>query len=391
MKFEKTNYRLTDANLVAYFSLGIGMVCLAVTYMGYKSDSGQFYHSYLVAFMFWLSIALGGMFFVLLHHLVSATWSVIIRRIVECVMMNFPLLIVCFIPIYFGLHDLFHWTHADEVAKDALLQQKSSYLNSDFFLLRAIIFLSIWTILTTLLYKISLKQDKKHQRVLIDRLKYISGPGMVLYALSQTFAAFDWMMSLSPHWYSTIFGVYFFAGSFLAILSFITLIIIFLRYNNILRDEISIEHLHNLGKLLFAFTIFWTYIAFSQYFLIWYGNIPEETEWYLHRWNGNWKPLSLFIVFGHFVFPFLFLLSRVPKRSIICMTFICIWMLVMHWIDLYWIIMPNYHHHFHFTWMDPLMVIGLGGIFIFVFWKRLIAHSIVPINDPDIKASIHYT
>ena len=196
-------------------------------------------------------------------------------------------------------------------------------------------------------------------------LDVISAPGMLLFALTLTFAAFDWLMSLDPHWYSTIFGVYIFAGSFLSILAFITLVVAFMRHSGILREEITIEHFHDLGKLIFAFTVFWSYIAFSQYFLIWYANIPEETIWYLHRWEGNWKYVSLALVFGHFVIPFLILLSREPKRNVTAMTIMSCWILVIHWIDLYWIIWPNFQHHFHVTFFEILLClatfVGIGG------------------------------
>jgi hypothetical protein len=391
MKLDKETFKLQDTSGFRNLALMVGSVGLIGCFIGFRTGRDQFFHSYLTAYIFWVSIGLGALFFILLHHLVDATWSVILRRLAESVMVTLPIMVVFFLPVLFGLHDLYHWSHADAVAEDVLLQKKSPFLNQNFFIIRAAVYFTIWYLLGRNLYKTSLLQDKAPSQNIIERMRAVSGPGMLLFALSITFAAFDWLMSLDPHWYSTIFGVYFFAGCLLSILAFITLIVVFLRRNGILHEEITVEHFHDLGKLMFAFTVFWAYIAFSQYFLIWYGNIPEETVWYLHRWEGNWKCLSLIIVFGHFVIPFGVLLSRVPKRNVTVMAIMSIWILAIHWVDLYWLVLPNLHkHHFHFSWMDLVTFLGVGGIFLFFFWKRFSSQPIIPVKDPKLQASINF-
>ena len=202
-------------------------------------------------------------------------------------------------------------------------------------------------------------------------MKRISAPGMILFAITLTFASWDWLMSLDAHWYSTIFGAYYFSGCALSALVLVTLTAIYLRSKQVLVHQITVEHYHDLAKLTFAFTVFWAYMAFSQYFLIWYANIPEETIWFKHRWDGSWKTISLLLVIGHFAVPFLVLISRAAKRSTKVLLSAGVWLLFMHWIDLYWLVMPNLHQHgFVPSWMDLTTMLGIGGIFLGLTWKR---------------------
>ena len=318
MKFNRDDYTLSDAGFLTKTPKLLAVVGLAAVvalyFVGDHHDKGIVLKSYLTSFMFWTSIGLGGLFFTMVHHLTSARWSVVIRRVSETAMATLPVMAVLFIPILLGVHEIYHWTHDNPA--DTLLQAKKSFLNVPFFVIRSIIYFGIWIALAYLLYRGSRSHDDDGSPETANRLKAISAPGMLLFALSITFAAFDWMMSMDHHWYSTIFGVYVFAGSFLAILSFMALTFIYLRSQGVLDKEVTVEHYHDIGKFIFAFTVFWAYSGFSQYFLIWYGNIPEETVWYLHRWEHGWSFVSMFLFFGHFVFPFLFLMSREPKRNI---------------------------------------------------------------------------
>jgi hypothetical protein len=261
-------------------------------------------------------------------------------------------------------------------------------LNFTFFLIRTIIYFLVWITLAYLLNKVSLRQNTAYSPEQTRRMRIISAPGMILFAFSITFASFDWLMSLDAHWYSTIFGLYVFSGSFLSMLALITFIIIRLQSNNVLTECITKEHYHDLGKLMFAFTVFWGYMAFSQYFLIWYGNIPEETIWFLHRWGDGWEIISLIIVFGHFAIPFFILFPQVTKRNKTIMTIMTIWLLLMHWVDIYWIVMPSLHHGLHLSWIDLAPFIGIGGIFMYIFWKRFVSQPLVPVNDPKLQQSI---
>ena len=275
------------------------------------------------------------------------------------------------------------------MAGDAILQKKAGYLNEPFFLIRTLIYFLIWSVFGAILYRMSVKQDTGNTGV-NGKMRSISAPGMILFALSITYAAFDWLMSLDPHWYSTIFGAYYFAGSFLGAVSFFVLIAYYLRTKNILHDKITEEHYHDLGKWMFGFTIFWAYMAFSQFFLIWYANIPEETAFYLHRWEGSWQTMSLILLFGQFVFPFFLLMIRAAKRNPRYLAGVALFVLIMHWIDMYWLVLPNlYKTGFQFSWMDPACLMGIGGIFVWYFWFRLKRHPIVPVMDPKLDQSIN--
>jgi hypothetical protein len=364
---------------------------LVLSIFGYFLDSKHFFYSYLVAYVFWASIMLGALFFTMLNHISGATWNIVLRRILEHVMNTVPLMAILFLPVLLGLHDLYHWSHEEVVANDALLQKKTPYLNAPFFIIRALLYFSIWYVLSKTLFRTSIIQDEDFQPAQIKKMRKISAPGIVLFAITSTFAAFDWLMSLDPHWYSTIFGLYIFAGSFLSILAVLVIFGLALRNKKILHDVITVEHYHDLGKYLFGFTVFWGYMAFSQYFLIWYANIPEETIWYLHRWEGTWKYITMLLVFGHFLLPFITLMPRAAKRNLKFMKLIGVWILVMHYFDIYWIVMPTiYEHGFHFSWIDLTTFVGISGIFLYYFWSKYFSRALVPVNDPHLKDSIEF-
>jgi len=391
MKIDPQSYRLSGADNFGKNLYILGGAAILLTFIGYFVDTSQFFFSYLVAYVFWVTIGLGALFFVLLHHLTGAVWSVVLRRITETLMKVLPYMVVLFIPVVFGLHDLYHWSHADAVAHDPLLQKKAAYLNVPFFVIRTLIYFAVWYLITRKLYKTSLEQDSNPQTEQIQRMRRVSAPGMVIFAITTSFAAFDWLMSLDPHWYSTIYGVYVFSGGLLAFLAFITLFCIWLRKRNVLNEVITIEHFHDLAKLMLAFTIFWAYMAFSQYFLIWYANIPEETIFYLHRWEGSWKIFSMTLVFGHFLLPFVILLPRATKRNLGVLKFISIWLLVMHWVDIYWLAVPTLHHHgIHLSFMDLTAFLGVGGLFLALFWRNLIRNPLVPAGEPTLQRSIEF-
>lgn len=392
MDFDAKTYRLSGSKYPGRIPLIIGIIAVILSAAGYFIDSGQFFHSYLIAFIFWCTIGLGGLFFVMIHYLTNATWSLVLRRIGENIMALLPLMAIFAIPILFGLGDLYHWSHSDIVHSDHLLLGKSAYLNIPFFIVRLIIYFAIWIFLSSYLFRLSLRQDNAHHDSILRKAVKTSAPGMILFAITVSFFSFDLLMSLDPHWYSTIFGVYIFAGSFLNLLSFMTVNIIYLRKKCALVNEITSEHFRDLGKLIFAFIIFWGYMAFSQYFLIWYGNIPEETVWFLHRWDGSWKIISLILVFGHFVIPFLVLFPMEIKKNIPVMLTVSVWILIMHWIDIYWIVMPSFHHHgVHLSWMDLTTMAGIGGFFTWRFRRIIYSHPLVPVNDPRLETSIRIT
>lgn len=390
-------YIMEKKTSIGNIALIIGIVFLALSAVSYFVDGAHhFYLTYLTGFFFWLSIALGALIFVMVHHITNAAWSTVLRRIAENLAWSISILVILFIPIIFGMHDIFEWTHeylldpaSDQY--DKIIAGKSGFLNSTFFLIRAAGYFVIWIIFARLLRKKSLDQDNGHTEGHTKGFKKISAPGILLFAVSITFASFDWIMSLDPHWFSTIFGVYIFAGSFLGFMSIMILILAYLKKQNVMNDAVTVEHYHDISKMVFAFIIFWAYMAFSQYFLIWYANLPEENYWFLYRWENSWKYISLLIIFGHFVFPFLALITRMSKRCIGWLVFIAVWMLFMHFIDLYWLIMPtHYRDGWHFSILDIAPLIGIGGLFFWYFWRNLTANSLVPHNDPQLKKSLEF-
>ncbi len=392
MHYDPQTCQLKDTGSFVRWSLIVGAGALLASFIGLFTDADQFYHSYLTAFVYWLTLGLGALFFVMLHHLTGAVWSVSIRRVSETIAAVLPVLALLFIPLLFGIHNLFHWSDLEAVAHDAILQHKAGYLNTGFFVTRAIFYFAVWLVLSQLLYRFSIRQDSDPQPNIVLKLRRISAPGMILFALTLTFAAFDWVMSLDAHWYSTIFGVYIFSGSFVMFLSFMIVLLKYFRKMDILTGTVTDEHFHDLGKLLFAFTVWWAYIAGSQYFLIWYGNIPEETVWFLHRWEGTWKHFSLFLIAFHFAVPFFALMFRASKRHTYILPSVAVLLLIMHYDDLYWLIAPNLHHHGpHFSWLDLTTLIGIGGIYLGLLIRQLGRHPLVTNGDPRLGDSVKFT
>ncbi|MBK8480414.1 MAG: quinol:cytochrome C oxidoreductase [Proteobacteria bacterium] len=351
----------------------------------------QAHFSYLVALLYWLSIALGALFFVIVQFATRAGWSVVVRRLAEHAMITLPLLGLLFLPVVGGLHELFHWTHPDALRHDALLASKTPYLNIPFFVARALGYFGIWTALAWAFYRRSLRQDQDGAPEATLRLQRLSGPAIILFALTVTFAAFDWLMSLDPHWYSTMFGVYYFSGCVVAIFAFLALVGLLLRSAGVLGDVISVEHYHDLGKLLFGFTVFWSYIAFSQFMLIWYGNLPEETIWYARRLAGSWRQVTLALGLGHFVVPFFYLMTRATKRRGATLLPAALWLLALHYLDLYWLVMPVLHPAgAAFDLLDLTAFLGIGGLFVAFFLRQLQRHALVPMRDPRLAESLAF-
>ena len=392
MRLDGKTYRLEDKGRYGRVATVFAIGGLALSLVVYFVDSHQFFYSYLTAFVFWATIGLGGLFFVMLHHLVNARWSIVLRRLAESVASVLPYMAILFIPVLFGMHDLYHWSHADAVASDAILQKKAAYLNPTFFIIRAVLYFVVWGLLAWRLHRASVEQDGGHSESLQMRMRRISAPGMILFAITVTLAAFDWLMSLDAHWYSTIFGVYIFSGGVVGLLAFVTVTVVYLRRKDVLNDTITVEHYHDLGKLTFAFVVFWAYMAFSQYLLIWYANIPEETIWYFHRWEGSWKTATLLLVFGNFVVPFFILITRGAKRKFGFLALMCGWLLLMHFVDLFWVVMPGLHPHgVHISWIDLVCLLGIGGLFCRIFWWKFTSGPLVPVGDPRLNDSIRLT
>jgi hypothetical protein len=375
-------------------SLTIGLLGIAASLaiaLAAGEGFARFLQSYLVNFSFFLSLSLGALFFVLIQHLTGATWGVVIRRLGEAIAANLPMLAVLAIPIVVGISSLYSWADAEHVAGDHLLQVKQPYLNPTFFTIRLVIYFLAWTWLSRYYYKRSVEQDTSGDVNLTHRMQRLAGPAMVIFALTFTFASFDLLMSLDPHWFSTIYGVYFFAGSVVAFHALIALTVYWLQKSGRLEKSVTREHFHDVGKMVFAFTIFWAYIAFSQYMLIWYSNIPEETIWYLRRQTGQWTWVTVTLLFGHFFLPFFGLISRYPKRQMLLLLPGSLWVLAMHWVDIYWLAMPEFSaERIPVHALDFTLLIGLGGLFAANTIERLRKTSLIPEKDPRLEESLAF-
>jgi hypothetical protein len=376
------------------WSLAIGVAGVglgsALT-LGSAAGRKGFFFAWLLAFAYVLSLSLGSLFFVILQHLTRAGWSVVVRRLAEAAASTLPLMALLVVPVVAGMHDLYHWSHHDAVAHDAILQGKLPYLNPPFFLARCALYLAVWWLLARVFVGTSVAQDASGDVNLTVRLQKRAPPAMLAFALTVTFASIDLLMSLDPHWFSTIFGVYFFAGSVVACFALLVLLAWSLQGGGFLRHVITIEHYHDLGKLLFAFVVFWAYIGFSQYMLYWYANIPEETGWFLRRQTNGWGWVGLALVIGHFALPFVALLSRAPKRRPRLLAAAAVWMLVMHWVDLYWLVMPELRPSGALPRLGELaMTVGICGLwFAFGVW-RVGQTSLIPERDPRLDESLAF-
>lgn len=374
-------------------AFGLGVLGLIASVVGACCGGmQQFYFSALTSAVMAVGVSLGALIFVMIHHIVGAQWSVAVRRVAECFVAVLPYTAVLVgVLVLLGAHHLYEWTHADVVAKDHLLQKKAAYLNMTFFTIRLVAYVLIWALLARFYVKTSLEHDRTGDDKLLEKIKSCTPVGIILFALTVTFSAFDWIMSLDPHWYSTIFGVYIFAGYLMTFLATCIVVLRILQASGYLKGIVTVEHYHDLGKLMFAFTCFWAFSAFSQYMLIWYGNIPEETIFYAHRWEGNWKIISLILPIGHFALPFVLLMSRLAKRNLKFLTFMAVWLIVMEFIDLHWLILPNFHHHgFHLSWLDVSTHVGFIGVMLGLLGKQLTNKMLVPVQDPFLEKSIHH-
>lgn len=383
-----------DGSSLFRIAVGIGVVLLVVaTVLGNMAGWSRFFHSYLVAYSFFLTIALGALFFTILQHLVGAVWSVVVRRLAEIITQTFPLLAVLYlviaIPPLMDKDVLYSWVSSEE----HLVHAKQGWLNAPFFLIRGIIYFAVWIGVSRFFYRRSVEQDDKPDPMVSAKLRKIAAPSMFLFAFTTAFAGFDLLMSLHPAWYSTMFGVYFFAGCCISIMATLAVFALGLQGKGRLTRSINVEHYHDIGKWLFAWIFFWAYVAFSQFMLIWYADLPEETAWYRPRIHSSWNMFSLTLLFGHWAFPFVSLLTRQTKRHLNLLLFFAFWMLLMHYIDLYWLVMPEFSpsgfepQATHLL-MDLANVVGIGGLF--VGWIAFVAQRsrLIPVGDPRLGESL---
>ena len=467
---------------------GVGLVGIVGSAVGYSQDHTRFAYAWLFGFICTLTLVIGSILFVMMHHLASGSWGIVVRRVAEVFGASSWVLLILIIPVVAMRGTLYDWLKGDQHAgkehaaldmtpesdsmlaslddsrsvgsqmgqpggggmphglprggpgmgrgggpggnphapggmprgsdarggggspvhiqvghpveeralnaeREEVMKDKTWYLSQTFFYVRLALYFLIWFGIGTYLLKLSSDQDKSKDPTITNRLARFSAPGVVLMTLSLTFAAFDWMMSLEPTWYSTIYGVIFFAGSMVC--CFATLILVFLGFRNsgVLEKEVTVEHYHDLGKLLFGFMCFWAYVSFSQFMLQWYAAIPEELTFYHHRWDvGVWRNVSLGIVLLHFIFPFVFIMSRNVKRNLGLLRLGALLLLTMHIIDIYWQVMPNVPHQTSFapSWIDFFGFLGPVGVFLAVAFRRLNEYPLLPVGDPRLQRSIKF-
>lgn len=372
----------------------IGVAGLAATgLLATLTEDGieHFYRAWLVSFSYFLTLSLGALFFVILQHLTHAGWSVVLRRIAEVVAGNLPLMALLALPLLSGMQHVYHWADPAVAASDELIHKKHAYLNVPFFIARMAVYFGAWTLMARFFLRNSLEQDTTGDAALTQRMEKFSAPAMVAFAITQTFASFDFLMSTDPHWFSTIYGVYFFAGSVVGFFALLPITVYSIQRTGRLTHSITAEHFHDMGKLLFAFVVFWAYIAFSQFMLIWYANLPEETGWYLRRQEWPWAGVSLLLIIGHFLIPFLALISRIPKRRRPWLVVPAIWMLAMHWADIYWLVVPNLSESsIGLGLIDLTCFLGIGGIFVAAIAHRLRRRSLLAEKDPRLVESLRF-
>lgn len=366
-----------------------GVAGLAVCVLGLFISPDSFFRSWLVGWIYWANIALGCLALSLLHHLTHGGWGIIMRRVMEAAARTLPLLLLLFVPVFLGMKELYQWARPEEVQQHALLQAKEAYLNVPFFIVRQILFFAIWAGLAFLVSRMSARQDRGDDPGITRRMQLIAAPGLAAYCLCVTFASVDWMMSLQPEWYSTMYGVYLMGSQGLSALAFLIAFGLWLSRREPLDRVYFARHFHDYGKLLLAFTMLWAYFSFSQFLIMWSGNLPEEIHFYLERFHHGWGFVALALVVFHFALPFVLLLSRNLKRSGRTLVRVAGLMLFMRLVDLVWQVEPAFHEQNPaMYWMYLAAPVGIGGIWLFFFLRELRKRPLLPVNDPYLPEAL---
>lgn len=388
----KIDYTKKDLpELISKLGYGLFGLGLVIAVLAYFTDPTRAAYNNLIVLMFLTSIGLGSLFMIGIEYLMGAVWSVPFRRVMEVLAAVLIILPIVAIPVYLNMHDMYHWTHHDVVAADKILKSKEPYLNMEFFTIRIAVFFLLWIAFYFMITSNSRKQDKTGDQALTTRNIRLSAIFMPVFAVTLTFASIDWLMSLEPHWFSTMYGVYYFSGTILAAIAAGTFIIIKMDENGYFVKGINKDHYYALGALLFAFINFWAYIAFSQYMLYWYANMPEETFWFLDRWEGSWVYASVFLMIVHFVVPYFGLLSQPSKSNPKVLKFMALWILFAHIVDLFLLVMPTYSKEgVPFGWMEigfPILAVGLVIVVFATLYKKM---NMMPVGDPKFKRGINF-
>src|SRR5215471_17360485 len=369
----------------------VALISAVLCVFGYIQNPERFFRSYLVAFTYVCGIGLGAWFFIMAQHLAGSAASVTVRRIMENIMVTLPVGALLFLPLVFGLKDIYPWTHPDIVNASPEIKAKGPFLSENWFVIRTYAYFLLWSIWIFSIYHQSTKQDTTRSIRQMHIISRFSAPGLFLVVVVGTLAAYDWLMSIQPTWYSTIFGLYYLSGGALTFMSVTTLIALGFRRAGILKETITKEHYHDLGKWMFALTAFYTYIAFAQYLLIWYANLPEETQFYRLRSQGGWLWLSLSLPIIRFIIPFFILLCRPAKRGLAIIGLVAAWSLIVEAIDLFWVVMPvHYPNGPQIHWLDFATLAFTLSICGLQFWSRFRKHKMVPVGNLRFEQSLHF-
>jgi hypothetical protein len=364
-------------------ALIVGAVALALCLIELFIDRYQFFQSYLFAFLFWNALSIGSLGIYLMHNVVGGNWGVVIRRFLEAGSKTFPLTFLFILPILiFAIPTLYLWARP-EGQSDPIIHLKLAYLNVPFFIGRALFYFAFWILVALRLSRISNEQDRTGDLALTERMRAFSAPSLLVFVLVATFAFFDWIMSLEPLWYSTVYGAMFLVGQMLETFAFAIALLVILSKRKPFVDVLKIQHFHDLGNLMLAFTMLWAYLSLSQFLIIWAANLPEEIPWYIRRFTGGWGVLGVIVGIFHFCVPFVLLLMRFIKKNPRLLYKVAIYMIFIRFIDVFWIVEPAFRQRqFWIHWMDIVAPIGMGGIWIWAFLAHLKAKPLLPLHDP---------
>ncbi len=369
-------------------ALMIGAVGLILCVVGAIFRPAQFLQSYLFAYLFTLGLALGSMAILMLQYLTDGDWGVVTRRILEAAMRTLPWLAIGFLPIALGMRSLYVWARPAQAAAEGL-DYRTEYLNVPFFIARAILYFAVWLAMAHKLDRWSREQDRGDALEWLKRLRRLSGPGLVIYAVTITFAAYDWVMSLNPEWFSTIFGLLIIGGQALSAMAFVILVAALLAKREPMARVFQARHFHDLGKLLLAFVMIWAYLSFSQLLIVWAGNLPQEIAFFTPRMQSSWRWIGALLIVLHFALPFALLLSSDLKRRAEMLAAVAGLVIVMRVIDLFWLVAPEFHRQgLTIDWFDPVTVVGLCGVWLALFIRELKARPMLPLRDPHLADAL---
>jgi hypothetical protein len=371
-------------------SLIIGIIGVAVAIAGYFISTPQeFFRAWLTPFVFWFFIPAGALGILCLQYVTGGEWGVLIRRPLGAAARTIPLFLLFGIPVVLGLDQIYVWANDAIVANDHVLQQKQLWLNPTGWLIRTLFYFALWSLWAWRIRKLSLRfYEDRSPYIELTRRKWAAA-GLLVFVFTLTFTSVDWVMSLEPKWYSSMFGIAFLVGAGLSAFAFVTLFLCLLAGNKAMENILKPSHFRDLGNLMLAFTMLWAYMNFSQFLLIWYGNIKEETPYYLKRMHGGWGAIALALIIFHFFLPFTMLLMRSIKDRPKTIMVVTIIILLMRFVDTYWLVNPAFYgEHFHFSWITIFAFLGIGGLWLFAFLAQLKGQTIIPIHETWVEEAI---